>query len=86
MNALTITYCSVRSLVARLTNAQYSTDGHTRGDGYLGVVFGVLMVATWFTARSCPWRRRAQALYMGTCDTVGFYFTFWYAVGDIGSM
>ena len=57
-----------------------------RGPVLLGAEFGVLMVATWFSIRSCPFRRHSQVLYLCTCSTVGFYFEFWCDAGGIGSI
>ena len=52
------------STVTWSITSQSSPSGRTRGAGLIGVEIGVLMVATWFAMRSCPWRCLALLLYL----------------------
>ena len=76
----------VRSPVDWSITAQASPSGHMRGSGLFCKEVGTFMVATWFSMRSCPFRRRVRVLHLCTCITVGFYFKFCCAVGGIGSV
>ena len=76
MIAFAIPGCKVRLLVAWSITAQSSLTGHTRVAGLLGVQVLSLMVSTWFSIRSCPWRWRARVLYLCTCGTLGFPLIF----------
>ena len=62
--------CKVRLLVAWSITDQSSPAGRTRVSGLLGVEVRRLMVATWFSMRSCPWRCCARLLYLCTCGTL----------------
>ena len=86
INMYTIPGFRVRSPISWSITAHYSPAGSTRGAGLLRLAVGILMVATWFVMRSCPWRRRAWVSYLCTCVTVGFYFAFWCDAEGIGSV
>ena len=86
ITAFTIPGCRVGSTVAWLITQQSSPAEFKRGAGLMVAAVGVFMVATWFYMRSCPWRKRVRVLYLCTCGTVGFSFTFICADGGIGSI
>ena len=71
MTSFALPGCNVSSLVACSITSQSSPAGRTRGSGFLGVEVRVLMVATWFAMRSCPWRRHDNVLYLCSCGTLG---------------
>ena len=54
MNALDLPGCNVMLPFTRLMNAQSSPDVRMRGAGFLGLVGGLLIFATWFSMRYSP--------------------------------
>ena len=84
--AFTITCCRVSSPFDWSITDQSSPDRLIWGDGLMGTVVGILIVATWFAMKYFTWRLRDRLLYMCNCGTVGLYFAFWCAAGDIVSV
>ena len=56
--------------------AHSSPDGRTRGAGLIGFVDGVLIVAKWFSMRSCAWIRLYFVLYWCFLVPCGFLLHF----------
>ena len=64
---MTVLYLPGSKVISPVTwsmDAQSSSTGSTRGSGLIGVEVGVLIVATWFSIKSCPWRRLACVFYL----------------------
>ena len=62
--------CRLKFPVSWLITSQASPDGRTRGSVFLGAGLEVLIVATWFSMRSCPWIQH---------DIVFFFVFFWHS-------
>ena len=86
MTAFALPSCKVISPVAWSITPQSSPSRLTRGAGLLGADVGVLMVATWFYMRYCPWIRCYHVLYLCSCGTLGATVDFWCAAGVMGSV
>ena len=86
MTAFALPSCKVISPVAWSITSQSSPSRLTRGAGLLGADVGVLMVATWFYMRYCPWIRCYHVLYLCSCGTLGATVDFWCAAGGMVSV
>ena len=86
MTAFTLPVCKVVLSVAWSIAVHSSSSGRKRGASLLGAEFGVLMVTTWFTMRSCTRRRFSWVLYLCTCGTMWVSVDLWCAVGGIHSV
>ena len=84
MTALALPSCNVRLPVTWSMTAQSSPAGHPMGAGLLVMLGGLLIVATWFAMRSCPWRRLARVLYQYCLGTIWVSDAFWCSAGNIG--